>query len=82
MSLNLTKEDIKKLIINSFRSSFLNKDKKKKWIEKQLNIGGPKKPKQFLTFATRNMRHMKNLTCFKRETPLSAYHKKNKEHDK
>ena len=32
MSLNLTKEDIKRLAINSFRSSFLSEDKKKKWI--------------------------------------------------
>ena len=33
-ALNLSKEDIKKLIINSFKSSFLTEDKKKKWIEK------------------------------------------------
>ena len=32
MSLNLTEEDIKRLVINSFRSSFLSEDKKKKWI--------------------------------------------------
>jgi len=31
-ALNLTKEDIKRLVINSFRSSFLNEDEKKKWI--------------------------------------------------
>jgi adenosine deaminase len=31
-ALNLTKEDIKKLVINSFRSSFLSEDEKKKWI--------------------------------------------------
>ena len=31
-SLNLTKEDIKRLVINSFRSSFLNEDEKEKWI--------------------------------------------------
>ena len=33
-ALNLSKEDIKKLIINSFKSSFLKEDKKKEWIEK------------------------------------------------
>jgi len=32
IALNLTKEDIKRLVINSFRSSFLNEDEKKKWI--------------------------------------------------
>jgi adenosine deaminase len=32
MALNLTKEDIKRLVINSFRSSFLSEDEKKKWI--------------------------------------------------
>ncbi len=32
MALNLTKKDIKKLVINSFRSSFLSEDEKKKWI--------------------------------------------------
>ena len=32
IALNLTKEDIKKLVINSFRSSFLSEDEKKKWI--------------------------------------------------
>jgi adenosine deaminase len=36
MALNLTKEDIKKLAINSFRSSFLSEDEKKKWID-QIN---------------------------------------------
>jgi len=30
--LNLTKEDIKRLVVNSFRSSFLSEDEKKKWI--------------------------------------------------
>jgi adenosine deaminase len=33
-TLNLSKEDVKKLIINSFKSSFLMEDKKKEWIEK------------------------------------------------
>jgi len=32
IALNLTKEDIKKLVINSFRSSFLSEDEKKKWV--------------------------------------------------
>jgi len=32
MALNLTKENIKRLVINSFRSSFLNEDEKEKWI--------------------------------------------------
>ncbi len=32
LSLNLTKEDIKRLVINSFRSSFLREEEKKKWI--------------------------------------------------
>ena len=38
MSLNLTKEDVKRLAINSFRSSFLSKDKKKKWIDQINNL--------------------------------------------
>ena len=38
MALNLTKEDIKRLIINSFRSSFLSEDKKKKWIDQVNNL--------------------------------------------
>ena len=33
-ALNLSREDVKKLIINSFKSSFLIEDKKKEWIEK------------------------------------------------
>ena len=33
-NLNLSKEDIKKLAINSFKSSFLNREEKKKWIDK------------------------------------------------
>ena len=32
-ALNLSKEDIKKLVINSFKSSFLNESKKKIWID-------------------------------------------------
>ena len=38
IALNLFGKDIKKLAINSFRSSFLNKDKKKKWIDKVNNL--------------------------------------------
>jgi len=34
IALNLSKEDIKKLITNSFKSSFLTENKKKEWIEK------------------------------------------------
>ena len=33
-TLDLSKEDIKKLAINSFKSSFLNREEKKKWIDK------------------------------------------------
>ena len=36
-SLNLSKEDIKKLAINSFKSSFLSEGEKKKWID-EINI--------------------------------------------
>ena len=36
--LNLSKEDIKKLVINSFKSSFLNESKKKIWIDKVNNL--------------------------------------------
>jgi adenosine deaminase len=32
MALNLTKQDIKRLVINSLKSSFLSEDEKKKWI--------------------------------------------------
>ena len=32
LALNLTKGDIKRLVVNSFRSSFLSEDEKKKWI--------------------------------------------------
>ena len=38
LALNLFKEDIRKLVINSFQSSFLNKDDKKKWIDKINNL--------------------------------------------
>ncbi len=38
IALNLFYKDIKKLAINSFRSSFLNKDKKKKWIDEINNL--------------------------------------------
>ena len=31
-ALNLSKEEIKRLAINSFKASFLEEDKKKKWI--------------------------------------------------
>ena len=34
IALNLSKEDIKKLLINSFKSSFLLENKKKEWIKK------------------------------------------------
>ena len=33
-ALNLNLEDIKKLIENSFKSSFLDTDKKEKWLQK------------------------------------------------
>ena len=33
-SLNLSMDNIKTLIINSFKSSFLSKEEKKKWISK------------------------------------------------
>ena len=38
MALNLTKADIKRLVINSFRSSFLSEDEKKKWIDQINNL--------------------------------------------
>jgi len=37
-ALNLSMEDIKRLAINSFKSSFLSKDKKKKWIDQINNL--------------------------------------------
>ena len=33
-ALNLTKEDIKSLIVNSFKASFMDKKKKNEWIKK------------------------------------------------
>ena len=36
--LNLSKEDIKKLVINSFKSSFLNESEKKIWIDEVNNL--------------------------------------------
>ena len=38
IALNLFGKDIKKLAINSFKASFLNKDKKKKWIDQINNL--------------------------------------------
>ena len=38
IALNLNKEDIKILIINSFKSSFMSEDKKRKWIDQIHNI--------------------------------------------
>jgi len=37
-ALNLSKADVKKLAINSFKSSFLKEDEKKKWIDQISNI--------------------------------------------
>ena len=37
-ALNLSMEDVKKLTVNSFKSSFLNIDKKKKWIDQINNL--------------------------------------------
>jgi adenosine deaminase len=37
-ALNLSMEDVKKLVINSFRSSFLSGDNKKKWIDQINNL--------------------------------------------
>ena len=34
LALDLSLEEIKTLIVNSFKSSFLNDDKKKEWIDK------------------------------------------------
>ena len=33
-ALNLSKDEVKTLLVNSFKSSFLNEDKKKEWISK------------------------------------------------
>ena len=37
-ALNLSMEDVKKLAVNSFKSSFLNIDEKKKWIDQINNL--------------------------------------------
>ena len=37
-ALNLSIEEVKKLITNSFKSSFLNNKKKKKWIDQINNL--------------------------------------------
>ena len=37
-ALNLSMEDVKKLVTNSFRSSFLSEDEKKKWIDQINNL--------------------------------------------
>ena len=37
-ALNLSREDIKKLVINSFKSSFLNESEKKIWIDEVNNL--------------------------------------------
>ena len=37
-ALNLSKIDVKKLAINSFKSSFLEEDEKKKWIDQINNL--------------------------------------------
>ena len=33
-ALNLSKDDVKTLLVNSFKSSFLNEEKKREWISK------------------------------------------------
>ena len=33
-ALNLSQDEVKKLLINSFKSSFLNEEKKREWISK------------------------------------------------
>ena len=37
-ALNLSIDDVKRLVINSFKSSFLNGDEKKKWIDQINNL--------------------------------------------
>jgi len=37
-ALNLSEKDIKKLAVNSFKSSFLNKNEKEKWIDKIIKL--------------------------------------------
>ena len=34
IALNLSKDEVRTLLVNSFKSSFLNEEKKKKWISK------------------------------------------------
>ena len=34
VALNLSKDDVKTLLVNSFKSSFLNEEKKREWISK------------------------------------------------
>ena len=34
LALNLSKDEVRTLLVNSFKSSFLNEEKKKKWISK------------------------------------------------
>ena len=34
VALNLSQDDVKTLLINSFKSSFLNEEKKRQWISK------------------------------------------------
>ena len=37
-ALNLSRDDVKRLAINSFKSSFLNEIEKKKWINYIINL--------------------------------------------
>ena len=37
-ALNLSKDEVKTLLVNSFKSSFLSEEKKKEWISKILSI--------------------------------------------
>ena len=37
-ALNLSNEEVKTLLVNSFKSSFLNDTEKKKWISKIQNV--------------------------------------------
>ena len=37
-ALNLSRDDVKRLAINSFKSSFLNEIEKKKWINHIINL--------------------------------------------
>ena len=38
LALNLSKDEIKTLFVNSFKSSFLNEERKKEWINKIYEI--------------------------------------------